>query len=356
MNICLISFARLGDTVCKLPSLWALREAYPKANICFVSQAEKMRAFVTSQEVLSGTGLIDSFETFLAEGPRVKRWLTRMGLILRMRRTKWNIGITLIPSYPPGNFGVFQALARYLRYFGCSNIIMPKEITCFQKKSGRLVNLPHVSDNMLNLIKNLGISVPPPQSGRFYMPIQHEEADWAKSVVSKAELKGAKAFVAVSLGANMQSNIWPSSRYASVLEYIWNTHKIAPIFFGPAAAKPEIESSMSKLPVKFICAGEKIGRVAELIRNCLFYLGNDTGLMHLAVSVGLKCVMVSGARNAPGMWEPYGIGHFVLRSRIDCEGCLLEKCVERKQECLMNISVADVLEASKKLVESLCKN
>lgn len=351
-NICIVSFARLGDTVCKLPALWALRDAYPKARICLVSQYEREGTFVTSKDVLEGAGLVDSFEQLVVYGSRVKKWLNRAKLILRMRRIRWHLGLVLMPSYPPADVAIFNALERYLLYFDCLKIHRPTAESPFHWTKGRLDRLPHVADNMLETIASAGISVPLPGEGRFVMPARPVEAAWAKAFMSKTDLTDVKDFVAVSLGANMPANVWPAERYASVLTYLWRTYKVAPIFFGPASSKIETEALMAALPVKILCAGETIGRVAELMRNCNFYLGNDTGLMHLAVSVGLKCVMVSGARNAPGMWEPYGPGHEVLRAAVECEGCLRENCVERKKECLMRISVEEVQKAADKVYKS----
>jgi ADP-heptose:LPS heptosyltransferase len=356
VNICIVSFARLGDTVCKLPALWALRGAYPRANICLVSQSEQAGAFVASDEVLKGTGLVDSFEKLVIRGPRLMRWLNRLALIYRMRRVKWDLGFVLMPNYPPATIEVFRTLKRYLHYFGCVTVSGSSEVAEFRRNAGRLERLPHVSDNMLESLANLGIPIPAPQTGCFFLPPRHEHTAWARSLLERDDLGGAAAYAAVSLGANMPANVWPSERYAEVLRYMWKTYRVAPIFFGPATSKREIESAMGDLTHKIVCAGEPISRVAELMRQCSFYLGNDTGLMHLAVSVGLKCVMVSGARNAPGIWEPYGKGHIVVRSIIDCEGCLLQTCVQRNNQCLMDIPVQDVLEAVEKVYRPLCKN
>jgi ADP-heptose:LPS heptosyltransferase len=353
LNICIFSYARLGDTICKLPSLWALRDSFPKAHICLVSQAEKKGAFITAKEVLQGTPLVDKFEITLIKGPLISRWIDRLLLILRMRKIQWDIGIALMPNYPPSNTDVFQNITRYLRYFGCQKIYSPQKIISFHKKEGRLIGLPHVADNMLQTINRLGIPTPSPQSGKFFLPKRIDESIWAHNFFDKICIPDIKFFAAVSLGANMNSNIWPTERYTKVLHFLWEKHKVAPIFFGSINLKDQFNHFIEALPVKFFCSGESIGRVAELMRKCSFYLGNDTGLMHLAVSTGLRCIMVSGSRNAPGIWEPYGKGHIVLRVNIECEGCLLEKCSEKKNRCLTEISVEEVIVASEKMINSL---
>jgi len=74
-------------------------------------------------------------------------------------------------------------------------------------------------------------------------------------------------------------------------------------------------------------AGElSVRESAALMEGARFYLGNDTGVMHLAAAVSIPCVGVFSARNWPGIWEPYGHGHKVLRFDVPCSGCHLAVC------------------------------
>jgi len=81
------------------------------------------------------------------------------------------------------------------------------------------------------------------------------------------------------------------------------------------------------------------------LKRCVFYLGNDTGTMHMAASVDIPCVAIFSSRDRPGLWYPQGTGHKVLRTNIDCEGCGLTECLDRKNECLTRITVQQVIEA-----------
>lgn len=349
-NICIVSFARLGDTVCKFPALWALREAYPKARICLVSQAESAGAFVPSREVLEGTGLVDSFETVIVHGPKLTRWRNRLRVVTRMRRTNWDLGIALMPNYPPADIAVFRTLRRYLRYFGCSRVFIPDDLVGFRRSNGRLEHLPHVADNMLAALQALGIAIPPPQKGKFVMPVRKEEAAWAGNLAARHFHPQASGLIAVAILANRPANIWPTGRYMEVLKRLWLKRRLMPVFFGGSDLGDTLGHHLPPGLPHIVCAGETIGRAAELARLCSIYLGNDTGLMHLAVAVGLKCVVVSSARDAPGAWAPYGEGHVVLRSEVECEGCLLDACIEQKNKCLTMITTENVEQACEDLL------
>ncbi len=91
------------------------------------------------------------------------------------------------------------------------------------------------------------------------------------------------------------------------------------------------------------------------MRHCTFFLGNDTGSMHMAVAAGLKCVAVFSSRSAPGAWYPYGPGHIVLRKFVPCEGCQLVECVENRMQCILAITVDEVLSTCREMARLNCR-
>jgi ADP-heptose:LPS heptosyltransferase len=88
---------------------------------------------------------------------------------------------------------------------------------------------------------------------------------------------------------------------------------------------------------------------AAVLEHCITYIGNDTGTMHLGGMVGVPCVALFSARDYPGKWEPYGEKHRIIRKDTDCAGCMREVC-SRNNDCLMRISVDEVLKEAKGLI------
>jgi ADP-heptose:LPS heptosyltransferase len=66
----------------------------------------------------------------------------------------------------------------------------------------------------------------------------------------------------------------------------------------------------------------------EAMARCRAVVCNDTGLAHLAASVGVPVVVVTSSRNAAGAWTPVGDSSRirVLRSDVACESCQLQQC------------------------------
>ena len=73
----------------------------------------------------------------------------------------------------------------------------------------------------------------------------------------------------------------------------------------------------------------------------------------MAAAAGTKCVGIYSSRNYPGEWDPYGDRHTVLRALVECEGCMLERCVENKMNCIMSISVDQVYNACEKILREV---
>jgi len=88
------------------------------------------------------------------------------------------------------------------------------------------------------------------------------------------------------------------------------------------------------------------------LSKCGFYLGNDTGTMHMAVAAGLKCVAIFSAREYPGNWYPYGGGHKILRAEVPCENCILEECLEHNTKCINTIGIEQVFQTCQELISA----
>jgi ADP-heptose:LPS heptosyltransferase len=142
----------------------------------------------------------------------------------------------------------------------------------------------------------------------------------------------------------MAAKQWPSERFSQVGAQLIAEHDMWPIVFGGPSDWALGEVLVGDWGRGYNAAGAlPLRPAAAALKRCRFYLGNDTGTMHLAAAVGVSCVAVFSAREIPGRWYPNGEGHHVFRSPIDCEGCGLLECIEKRTECLRRITSDAVL-------------
>jgi ADP-heptose:LPS heptosyltransferase len=95
---------------------------------------------------------------------------------------------------------------------------------------------------------------------------------------------------------------------------------------------------------------------AAVMQKGDLFLGIDSGPMHLAASVGVRCVAVFSGRNRPGMWFPFGDAHEVIYHKTECFGCKLEVCTTEKKKCILSISVDEVVAAARRAADRKATN
>jgi len=84
-----------------------------------------------------------------------------------------------------------------------------------------------------------------------------------------------------------------------------------------------------------------------LLRSAAAYIGNDSGVSHLAAWAGLPSVVIFGPTD-PVRWRPRGHSVEIVQPPLDCMPCFetaTENCAAA--DCLARITPRDVLEALK---------
>jgi hypothetical protein len=92
---------------------------------------------------------------------------------------------------------------------------------------------------------------------------------------------------------------------------------------GPA------EDPAPPLPFDALARNERLDRVAALLRRARLYLGNDSGVSHLAGLAGARGVVLFSASD-PRTWRPLGDGLEVLHAPEPCPACGADRfCTHR---------------------------
>jgi heptosyltransferase III len=162
--------------------------------------------------------------------------------------------------------------------------------------------------------------------------------------------------IALGPGSKMLGKKWPVERYSELVSHILKTSSNCRVaIFGAPNEQPESD---------YICDSNQSDRLISLVGStniiesaaalslCAFYVGNDTGTMHLAAAMGLPCIGIFSSRANPGRWEPFGAQNIILRKDSDHAGCELLSC-HLCLEGLKKISLGEVIDATTKMKKSL---
>ncbi len=122
------------------------------------------------------------------------------------------------------------------------------------------------------------------------------------------------------------------------------------VLLGPAESDllPLVKKQVQgKCPIRAI---EDLSEVVAVMKTTRCFIGNDSGLAHLAAMMGVPAVVIFGP-SSPKRWRPLGRAIKVVRGVVDCAPCFeTEKANCDAPQCLSGVSVDRVLVAAKGLV------
>jgi len=342
LRILVFRIGQLGDTLVAVPALHALRAHFPCAHVTLLCDRHPGRGYRIADEVLAGSGLVDGFESYPvgARGPGK----IRMALLLaRLRRRRFDLLAYLAPSTRPPE-RVRRDLA-YFRWAGIERTVGGEgfDLRPPTQPGAGLPELPREADLLLARLARSGVAVPAPGKGNCRIALGDAEREEVEDWLPEYPQDLGRPWIGVGPGSKMPSKVWPVERYAEVVERLIRRFDVWPVVFGG----PEDRATGARLLLRWKRGYNAAGHLgvraaAAALARCRLYVGNDTGTMHLAVAAGTRCVALFSSRDHPGLWEPYGEGHVVLRTRIDCEGCMLERCEARALACLLAIGTHEV--------------
>ncbi|MEO8259743.1 MAG: glycosyltransferase family 9 protein [Acidobacteriota bacterium] len=180
-----------------------------------------------------------------------------------------------------------------------------------------------------------------------------EDQEWARAFGPDHAVPAGGRIVVLGIGAAVAKRVWPHDR---VIEMARRIAATAPTTFlivgGPAdGAAGDTIAAVPGLHAINLCGGPSLNQLAALLQAADVYIGNDTGMMHLAAAASLPCVVISchplgaspGHANSPERFHPWGVPFRYARPHpVDraCRG----GCQSAAAHCILNVSVDEVFE------------
>jgi heptosyltransferase-3 len=345
-SVLIFRIGSLGDTLMTLPAMWAVREQFPAARITLLCDQHVGKSYVLAPDVLAGCGAIDDFITYPVGGGKVARLLKLAGLVLELRRRRYDLLVYLAPTQR----GPYQ-VGRDRRVFRAAGVTKTAGMGHFPQYPTKvpgvpLPQTPREGDLLLSRLAPDGIRIPAPGEGRLDLSLGEREESEIRKWMAGLAGDGGKVWVGVGPGAKTRVNVWPAERYQKVVAGLIERFDVWPVVFGGPEDREVGDRLIAEWGRGFNASG-MLGLRASVaaLKRCRLFLGNNTGTMHMAAVAGAPCVATTSSREPPGLWYPYGRGHRVFRTPIECEGCYLKECIERGMECTMRIDADAVLAA-----------
>jgi len=335
-SIAVFRALQLGDMLCAVPALRALRQGEPAAHITlvglpwagdFVSRyahlVDDFMAFPGAEGMPEQSGDVQALERFLADA----------------RDRRFDLVIQLHGSGAVTNPLVLQFGAAEVAGFYAG--AAPAD-------AGQWLAWPDGNEieRLLALMHRLGY---PASDTQLAFPLDlSDRAAW-QALSSEYALQPG-SYVCVHPGARMLSRRWPVERFAEVARRLSDRWRI--VVTGSSEERGLAQALREKVdkPVVDLCGKTTLGAMAALIAHARLLVCNDTGASHIAAAVGTPSVVISCGSDSE-RWAPLDRErHQVLADYPPCRPCAWQTC-PFGHECALHIGVEQVVGAAQRLTQ-----
>ena len=351
-KILVFHIGSLGDTLIALPAMWAVRTHHPQAHITLLTKTSARPGIPVGEDILQGSPLFDAYKLFNGDyhayGRNLSAWeKAREALRLWwwLRQQRFDTVVYLAPSVR--DRAQIQRDLRFFRAAGITHVIGARELDAVnlsrQPATPPLPMHPREAQWMLDRLSGSEVRPPALTQARRDLALSTLELQQALEWMHAQGAPSDRPWIALAPGTNLPSKRWPLERFAEVGQHLMQEFDIWPVVMGGAEDVDDAQHLLNQWGRGTLAANRlSVRQSAAVLQHCSLYVGNDTGVMHLAASADVPCVAIFSARDLPGKWHPLGSGHTVMRSSVPCEGCMLVRCEEHERRCLTLIGVQEV--------------
>ena len=339
MNILIVKLSAIGDVIHTLPSLAALRRAFPQAHITWL--VEEAAAEIVLDHPDLNRVLISRRKAWMKqmrEG-RIRETLGEIKDFIRILRDR---EFDLIIDFQ----GLFKSallvfLSRGERTIGYDSY---QELSgLFYREKIREDMNKHAVDRYLDFVTYLGIADCKPE---FRITVGEENKKKIQTLLAKDHIQDA--FIAINPVAYWKTKLWDDGRFADLCDRLGKEYPSLPIILTgqPSPSLEKIRSLCHRDDVLNWEGRTTLKDLAELYRRANLLITTDSGPMHLSAAVGTPVVALFGPTN-PLRTGPYGSGHVVIQESLSCVPCFLKTCA--KMTCMKGITVNAVIQGVAKV-------
>jgi heptosyltransferase-1 len=334
-RILLVKLSSFGDVLHALPTLEALRQAYPNGHLTWLVEAAYaplLSAHPALDEVWIAPRLRPG-ELLSGSNPARLRHLVRQ---LRARPFDLVVDVQgLLKS------AVWVALAKSPRKVGydqtreLSYLALTERVKPFDPEA-------HAVRRYLNLAHYLGA---PPALPRFRLGLD-ATSDLAALMPAEAD----RPLAVLHPGARWATKLWPPASWARLGE--WFQAQGFHLALTGSRADQELAAAITaqcRAPLINLTGRTSLAQLAAIIRRARLAVTTDTGAMHLAAALGTPVTALFGP-TASWRTGPFGDGHQVVRLGLACSPCFTRRCPEPR--CLTGLTPEMVAAACEKILSN----
>ncbi|MCP4706831.1 MAG: lipopolysaccharide heptosyltransferase II [candidate division Zixibacteria bacterium] len=259
-----------------------------------------------------------------------------------LRKYKIDNGILLTPSFSSALIMFIGGIKNRYGYTDDNqNFLLNKSISLpkgeIQHRSEKYKLLLEKTAN-----NNLKISAP-----KITVPDSHK-FDTSK-LLNKSRIDNNQKYIVIAPQAIAESRRWGTDNYSTLAHKIVQNYDFKIILVG-TSDQYETAQKIVKNEQKILnlCGQTNIEQAASVLAGAKLFIGNDSGLAHLASAVDIPLLILSGADNPKETSPISNKKTVIIKENLECISCVKNVCTKSDTEfmlCMKQISVNEVLAA-----------
>jgi ADP-heptose:LPS heptosyltransferase len=276
-NVLLIRFKSIGDVLFTLPAVHMVRENFPNAKIAFLTSRENVPLIAGFRDVDEVFG-ID--RRVYHRGNPMAIFRETVSLLRWLRGKKFSLAVDF-QGY--GETALIAWLSRSPRRWG--SVYRPGRGWAYTHAVER-ENLAHPADWNLSLLRQCGL-IGSPIHNEFVLP--DAALTEARQFLAAHGLDPAKPTLFVQPFTSTPRKCWPLENFL-VLGRHFHDRGMQILFGGGPADRAALAPAQQA--GFYVSAGVPLLVTAGLMKLSTLIVGGDTGLLHLAISMNKRVVML----------------------------------------------------------------
>lgn len=328
-KILIFRIGSLGDGICALPSINAIKAHFPDAKIDILTKTAYQN--LVSIDQLLPEAFFNKVINFTSSNPK--------GLIQRIRQEKYDLVIELPPSR-----ATFLNQIRNLFFFKYCSIPSGfgwsiSRTNLFLKSQEESLVFKNEVQRLLSILsKNRIIG----NANDFNLKITNTDIEVVSMFLKKNNL-AEQSFFVMAVGGKLPLQRWPIDSFKDVCSHFTKQYPVI-VLGGIEDTTLADELSLNVNNVINACGLFTPMQSAFCISKALLMLSNDSGPFHLSYAVQTFTIGIFTARDVVGAWSPPVPNIALRKGDIKCS-----MCWGKKDDCSDNICIKEI--TSQEVVE-----
>ncbi len=323
----------LGDLVMSMPSLRAIRAAWPEAHLAVLVRKELASFF-------DGAGWLDEVMPYTV-GHGLSGLVDRRRIVGEIRSRHFDLGVLFPNSFESALWLTIAGIPRRAGYIADARGAM---LTHKISPSRHSLTAHQVYYWLAMVRATVGAAG---NADDFKLDVHgaHREK-MCRWLESRRKRSGSRLYTIAPAAAYGPAKEWPAARYAALIDLLAKRDGAECVLAGAPLERARCEEVAARSKSgAMVAAGEtSIGELIALLSLSDGFIGNDSGCMHLAGALGIPTVAIFGSTN-PARTSPLGPHTRVVYRKLECSPCLARTCRFGHYNCLTQIEAGELVGA-----------